>query len=196
MSVSLEHYRINPVKFGQIIRVYAEERGISQAAMAKRAGCSGDTIGHIYAGHAKKSPTFELVMKFSVILGVPIEVLELLCVKDEDVDFIERVPLYDPIRDEIIKPLEDVPSMSPAVVPDAVAATASAIAAAMPTSTIAESVPQPASADALVASYEARIADLKEQLAHERAASERHLSMLQAMVARLCDDADPRRMIL
>ena len=196
MLVSLADFRFNPIKLGQIIRKYAQDRGISQAAMAKLTGYSYDTIGHVYAGQTKKSPTFEMVTKFSVALGVPIEVLMLLALKDEDIDFLARVPLYDPVRGKIVHQLDGAPTLSPEVVPDAVAATASAIAAAMPTSTIVDSAPQPASADALVAAYEARIADLREQLAHERAASERHLSMLQAMVARLCDDADPRRMIL
>jgi DNA-binding Xre family transcriptional regulator len=123
MPQSLEMFHFNPVKFGLIVRQMAKEKRISQATMAARTGMSYDTVGNIYTGKIQKFP-FEYVFKMCVVMEVSIEVLMLLMLKDEDVNFSERVLLYDTQKDEVVPVPDVLPSMIPGVVTDAVADTA------------------------------------------------------------------------
>lgn len=123
MPQSLEMFHFNPVKFGLIAKQSAKEKGISQASMAARTGLSYDTVGNIYTGKIQKF-AFEHVFKICVVLGMSLEVMELLLLKDEEIDFMDGVLLYDTAADDVV-PVQDVlPSMTPGPVTDTVMDTA------------------------------------------------------------------------
>lgn len=123
MPQSLEMFHFNPVKFGLVAKQFAKEKKISQATMAARTGMSYDTVGNIYTGKIQKFP-FEYLFKMCVVLGVSVEVMMMLMLKDEEIDFAELVLHYDAQKDEVVPVPEVLPSMIPGVVTDAVADTA------------------------------------------------------------------------
>lgn len=181
MAFSLESFHFNPVKFGQIVKQYAKERGISQATMAARTGMSFDALGNLYSGKVQK-PAFETVFKICVVLAVPVEVIMMLMLKDEDIDFEDKVLLYDTTQDAVIKAVNAVPSFVPDAVPDAVADTATAVTAAMPTGAVVEHVASAViSPDELKAAHAAHVADLKEAFAREREVHTRHCEQIHAL---------------
>jgi transcriptional regulator with XRE-family HTH domain len=134
MSASLNEFHFNPVKLGQILKQLCKDKGISIAYLHKRTDITRDTIENIMRG-AVRDVKFEQIFKFCVVLGIPVEALLLLMLKDEDIDFIDQVLLYDNKEDEAI-PASDIDSV-PGFVPDTVVAAAEAVAAA-------ENPPQPA----------------------------------------------------
>lgn len=181
MAFSLESFHFNPIKFGQIVKQYAKERGISQGTMAARTGMSFDALGNLYGGKVQK-PAFETVFKICVVLGVPVEVIMMLMLKDEDIDFGDKVLLYDTNQDTVVKAVNAVPSFVPDAVPDTVAEKATAVAAAMPTGSVVEHVATTAlSLDELKAAHAAHVADLKEVIANEREVHARHCEQLHAL---------------
>lgn len=185
MSESLITFHFSPYKTGQILRQYAKDRGISQAAMAARIGLSYDTVGNIYAGKVQKIP-FEYMFKMCVALAIPIEVIQMLMLKDEDIDFEDQVLLYEPTKDKSIPAVDAVPSLIPSEVPDAVADTAVAVAAAAPAiAAAAASAPDMSrtyftSDDIQIAvsraqaDHSAHVQDLKSQFDRERDAAAKH----------------------
>lgn len=186
MAFSLESFHFNPIKFGQIVKQYAKERGISQGTMAARTGMSFDALGNLYGGKVQK-PAFETVFKICVVLGVPVEVIMMLMLKDEDIDFGDKVLLYDTNQDTVVKAVNAVPSFVPEAVPNAVAEKATAVAAAMPTGSVVEQVATTAtSTDELKAAHAAHVADLREQLSHERAITAKYQDMMQELVLSMC----------
>lgn len=130
MSYSLVSFHFNPFKLGQVCKQYAKDRGISQAVMAARTGLSYDTVGNIYAGKVQKIP-FEYVFKICVVLGIPVEVVMMLMLKDEDIDFADQVMLYNTVEDKTVPVPDAVPDLIPGPVPDSVADTAIAVAASV-----------------------------------------------------------------
>lgn len=134
MSASINEFHFNPVKLGQILKQLCKDKGISIAYLHKRTDITRDTIENIMRG-AVRDVKFEQIFKFCVVLGIPVEALLLLMLKDEDIDFIDQVLLYDNKEDEAI-PASDIDSV-PGFVPDTVVAAAEAVAAA-------ENPPQPA----------------------------------------------------
>lgn len=131
MAQTLESYHFNPRKAGQIFRQLCKERGISQASLAAQTGTSYDTVGNVFAGKVQDIP-FERVFKFCCVLRIPIESYMMLMLKDEDIDFTDRVLLYDSHEDEIIPASDIDPAQATAPVPDTVVAVAEAAAAADP----------------------------------------------------------------
>lgn len=194
MAISLQGYHFNSIKFGEITKQYAQERGISKAALAGRIGISYDTMDNICRGMVQKIP-FEIVFKISCVLGVPMEVITMLWIKDDDIAFRDMILHYDAHQDTPVLASEDVPSF----VPDAVADTAAAVAAAEPPLTAPNAQPVPESqlavVERLIAAQAAHVADLKEQFAHERAAGERYFQLMQEIVIHMCDDR-PRGCVL
>lgn len=134
MSASLKAFHFNPVKFGQILRQLCKDKGVTIAYLHKSTDITRDTIENIIRGSVR-DVKFEQIFKFCVVLGLPIEALMLLMLKDEDIDFMDQVLLYDNKEDEAI-PASDLDSV-PGFVPDTVVAAAEAVAAA-------ENPPQPA----------------------------------------------------
>lgn len=199
MSYSLVSFHFNPYKLGQICKQYAKDRGISQAAMAARTGLSYDTVGNIYAGKVQKIP-LEYVFKLCVVLAIPIEVIMMLMLKEEDIDFADQVMIYDTAKEETV-PVEDaVPTLAPSTVPETVVDTAVAVAAApvpeLPASdhphngytseemhAIIERVKAAHAAHLadVKATHAAHVQDLKDQIAKERDAATRHSEQLHAL---------------
>lgn len=151
MSASLNEFHFNPVKLGQILKQLCKDKGISIAYLHKKTEITRDTIENIMRG-AVRDVKFEQIFKFCVVLGIPVEALLLLMLKDEDIDFIDQVLLYDNKEDEAI-PASDLDSV-PGFVPDTVVAAAEAVAAA-------ENPPKPTqntrSADEYVAFLQAHV---------------------------------------
>ena len=204
MAQSLVQFHFNPIKFGQIIRTTAKEKGVSPASMAAKTGLSYDTVGNIYSGKVQKIP-FEYIFKMCVVLGVSVEVMMLLMLKDEDIDFFDDVFLYDTQEDTMIPAPEAVPTMVPGPVPDAVANVAIAAANTDPSPTdppagyytiedINRAVEQAtARHDAIIAQmtesrqhllqqHERHISDLKAQHENERATAERYQRLLHRLI--------------
>lgn len=185
MSHNIVTFHFNPLKCGQIIRQYAKNRGISQEVLAARIGISYDTMGNIYAGKVQKIP-FEYLFKISVVLAVPLEVLMMLMLKDEDIDFADQVLLYDTVDDKAV-PVEDaVPTMVAGSVPESVA-DAAASAPPMESAHHDEAhtyhvhADHQALIDILNAAHAAHIQDLKAQFAHEREAAARTADQLYTL---------------
>ena len=195
MADSLQSYHFSSIKFGEIVKQYAKERGISKAALAGRVGVSYDTMDNIYRGAVQKIP-FELVFKISCALGVPMEVIELLWIKDDDIAFRDMILHYDANQDKTVLIPDEVPSF----VPDAVADTAAAVAAAEPPLAAPDALhaPEghPVSAERLSAVYAAYVADLKEQFGYERANNTRYFQLMSELIMHMCGETAPRRLML
>ena len=204
MSQSLEQFHFNPIKFGQVIRTFAKDRGVSQVSMAAKTGLSYDTVGNIYTGKVQKIP-FEYVFKICVVLGIAMEVLETLMLKAEDIDFVDQVLLYDTQKDTTIPINDAVPSHVPGPVPESVANAAIAATNAPPPSsdvpagyyTIEDLNRAVAQANAkheliiahmaesrehLIKQHERHISDLKAQHENERATAERYQKLLHRLI--------------
>lgn len=123
MPKSLEMFHFDPVKFGLIVKQCAKEKGVSQTCLAARTGLSYDTIGNIYAGKIQKF-AFEHLFKICIVLEMSVEVMMLLLLKDEEIDFEEQILLYDTAADDLVSVQEVLPSMVPGPVPETVADTA------------------------------------------------------------------------
>ena len=189
MSHNIVSFHFNPLKCGQIIRQYAKNRGISQEALAARIGISYDTMGNIYAGKVQKIP-LEYVFKFCVVLGIPIEVLMMLMLKDENIDFADQVLLYDNADDKTVPVEAVVPSLVAGPVPESVA---DAAASAPPMEAVHHDAAhtchihgdQHALVDILNAAHALHTKDLKEQFDKERETAARHMDQMHKLIESL-----------
>lgn len=127
MSYSLRDFHFNPIKLGQILKQLRQDKDISVAYISKRTGITRDTLDNIFSGDVR-DVKFEQIFKLCCVLEIPIEVLLILMLKDEDIDFMDQVLFYDNKEDESI-PATDI-STVPSSVPDTVVAAAEAVAAA------------------------------------------------------------------
>lgn len=192
MAHSLVSFHFTPYKTGQIIKQYAKDRGISQASMAAKTGLSFDTVGNIYGGKVQKIP-FEYLFKMCVVLAIPIEVVMMLMLKDEDIDFEDQVLLYNSAEDKSVPVADAVPTLIAGTVPDAVADTAVAVAAASPVieavAAAAESVHNTyytaedieEAVEKAKETYRDYIKDLKDSFANERAAYSRNCEQMHQL---------------
>lgn len=129
MSYTLIDFHFNPRKLGQILKQLCKDRGISKASLASKTGLSYDTIDNIFAGKVQEV-SFEKLFKICCVIGVPVEVVMMLMVKDEDIDFVDDILLYSVEANEAL-PVSDIDqSQTPGPVSDAVSAVAEAVAAA------------------------------------------------------------------
>ena len=184
MAQSLVQFHFNPIKFGQIVKATAKEKGISQSTLSSNTGLSYDTVGNIYGGKVQKVP-FEYVFKICVVLGVPIEVVMMLMLKDEDINFLDDVLLYDTQDDTTVSMPETVPTLVAGTVSDtvanaAIAATITAPAQADPQASYYTLDDLNRAVDQANAKYEAIIAHLKESRAHLIQQHDRHIADLKA----------------
>lgn len=184
MAHTLVQFHFNPIKFGQIVKATAKEKGISQSSLSSNTGLSYDTVGNIYGGKVQKVP-FEYVFKICVVLGVPIEVVMMLMLKDEDINFLDDVLLYDTQDDTTVSMPETVPTLVAGPVSDTVANAAIAATITAP----AQADPQAGyytlddlnrAVDQANAKHEAIIAHLKESRAHLIQQHDRHIADLKA----------------
>ena len=127
MPYSLRDYHFNSIKLGQILKQLRQEKDISAAYISKRTGITRDTLDNIFSGDVRDAK-FEQVFKLCCVLEIPMVVLLILMLKDEDIDFMDQVLLYDNKKDESI-PATDINTV-PSSVPDTVVAAAEAVAAA------------------------------------------------------------------
>lgn len=127
MSYSLRDFHFNPIKLGQILKQLRQDKDISVAYISKRTGITRDTLDNIFSGDVR-DVKFEQIFKLCCVLEIPIEVLLILMLKDEDIDFMDQVLFYDNKEDESI-PATDINTV-PSSVPDTVVAAAEAVAAA------------------------------------------------------------------
>ena len=126
MTQTLEMFHFNSVKLGQILKQFCKEKDISQTVLAKKTGISRDTIVKIFHGEVQET-SFEKIFKMCCVLGVPMVVIEMLMIKEEDIDFADKIVLYDTSSGDILPVTEvDTEQIS---VPDTVIAAAEAVAA-------------------------------------------------------------------
>lgn len=129
MSYSLIDFHFNPRKLGQILKQLCKDRGISKASLASKTGLSYDTVDNIFAGKIQEV-SFEKLFKICCVIGVPVEVVMMLMVKDEDIDFVDEILLYSIEANEAL-PVSDIDqSQTLGPVSAAVSAVAEAVAAA------------------------------------------------------------------
>lgn len=127
MSQSLVQFHFNPVKLGQILRQFSVQYGISKTTLHKQTGISRDTITNIFSGDTQEV-SFEKLFKLCCVLGVPMVVIEKLMVQDEDIDFADKIVMYDTASGDVLPASEvDIEKMP---VPETVLAAAEAVAAA------------------------------------------------------------------
>lgn len=184
MIQSLVQFHFNPIKFGQIVKATAKEKGVSQATLASKTGLSYDTVGNIYSGKVQKAP-FEHVFKICVVLGTSIEVLMMLMLKDEDIDFLDDVLLYDTRDDTTVSMPETVPTLVAGPVSDnvanaAIAATIAPPAQAEPPAGYYTLEDLNRAVDQANAKHEAVIAHMKESRVHLIQQHDRHIADLKA----------------
>lgn len=202
LAQSLVAYHFNSIKFGQICKQYAKERKVSQPAMAAATGLSYDTVGNIYAGRVQKIP-YEYVLKICAVLEIPLMAITMIMLKDEDVDFLDKVLLYNTADDAIV-PVEDaVPTLVPAETPETVIATAANVTAAMPVIEEACGVPVEnihsgytddelrTIINKVSASYDMHIQDLKDVHQREQEASAKHCEQLYNLAMSLASNGLP-----
>lgn len=127
MSYTLKDFHFNPIKLGQILKQLRIDKNVSISYISKCTDITRDTLDKIFSGGVR-DVKFEQIFKICCVLEIPIEVLMLLMLKDEDIDFIDQVLLYDNKEDEAV-PATDLDT-APSSVPDTVVAAAEAVAAA------------------------------------------------------------------
>jgi transcriptional regulator with XRE-family HTH domain len=67
---------MSPQRIGRVLKRLREQKGLSQAALAKRSGVAQGYISEVEAGE-KKNPGIETLRKIAKALGVPVtELLE------------------------------------------------------------------------------------------------------------------------
>lgn len=68
--------RMSPQRIGRVLKRLREEKGLSQAALAKKSGVAQGYISEMEAGE-KKNPGIETLKNLARALGVPVtELLE------------------------------------------------------------------------------------------------------------------------
>lgn len=127
MAYNLENFHFNPVKLGQVLKQFSSQLGISKTMLSKKTGISRDTIANIFCGETQEV-SFEKLFKFCCVLGVPMVVIEKLMVQDEDIDFADKIVMYDTASGDILPASEVAIEKMP--VPETVLAAAEAVAAA------------------------------------------------------------------
>lgn len=122
MSCTLRDFHFNAIKLGQILKQLCQEKKASYSYLVRETDISRDTIENIMRG-AVRDVKFEQLFKICVVLEVPLAVIEMLMIKDEDIDFV--VPVYDAKSGDVL-PVTDVDT-DQIPVADAVVAVAEAV---------------------------------------------------------------------
>ena len=127
MSYTLSTWHVNPRKLGQILKQYMKEGGYTVSSVSKMTGISRDTIDNILNGKVQEV-SFEKLLKICCAIMVPLTAVKMMLIKDEDIDFTDRVILYDAANGDVL-PATDVDE-SQLPVPESVVVAAEAVAAA------------------------------------------------------------------
>lgn len=133
MSYALRDFHFNPIKLGQIIKQLCAEKDARPSYVCKQTGITRDTFDNILRGSVHDIK-FEQLFKICCVLEIPVAVIEMLMIRDEDIDFADQVVMYDAANNDVL-PVSDVDAEQ-VPVPDTVVAVAEAVAAA-------ENPPQP-----------------------------------------------------
>lgn len=163
---SLYNYKLNLVKTGVILQELRDSRKMSRSYVADSIGVSTDVIGNLEKGLGGLS--LERSIKLCVLYEIPIVALELLIVKDEDIDFRDSILVYDHQNDDAT-PITDksVPEV-PGVIPDSVVEAAASVDANAPHITHDFHIGEhKAMLDTLLRVQAEHLADLREQLARQ-----------------------------
>lgn len=134
MSYALRDFHFNSIKLGQIIKQLCAEKDVRPSYMCKMTGITRDTFDNIVRGSVHDIK-FEQLFKICCVLEIPVAVIEMLMIRDEDIDFADQVVMYDASTNDVM-PVSDVDAEQ-VPVPTTVVAVAEAVAAA-------ENPPQPA----------------------------------------------------
>lgn len=134
MSYTLRDFHFNPIKLGQIIKQFCAEKDVRASYVCKQTGITRDTFDNILRGSVHDIK-FEQLFKICCVLEIPVAVIEMLMIRDEDIDFADQVVMYDAANNDVL-PVSDVDAEQ-VPVPTTVVAVAEAVAAA-------ENPPQPA----------------------------------------------------
>lgn len=127
MPQNLVQFHFNPSKLGQILLQFSLQYNVNKSALSKKTGISRDTITNIFSGDTQEV-SFEKLFKICCVLGVPMVVIEKLMVQDEDIDFADKIVMYDTSSGDVLPATEvDIGKMP---VPETVLAAAEAVAAA------------------------------------------------------------------
>lgn len=127
MPQSLDAFHFNSLKLGQILHQYCKQKGISHATLQRKTGITRDTLKNIFHGGTQEV-SFEKLFKICHVLEVPLSVIEMLMLKDEDIDFADSVLYYDPAKGDILPAADVDPEQLP--VPETVVAAVEAVTAA------------------------------------------------------------------
>lgn len=133
MPYTLRDFHFNPIKLGQIIKQFCAEKDVRPSYVCKQTGITRDTFDNILRGSVHDIK-FEQLFKICCVLEIPVAVIEMLMIRDEDIDFADQVVMYDAANNDVL-PVSDVDAEQ-VPVPTTVVAVAEAVAAA-------ENPPQP-----------------------------------------------------
>ena len=133
MPYTLRDFHFNPIKLGQIIKQFCAEKDVRPSYVCKQTGITRATFDNILRGSVHDIK-FEQLFKICCVLEIPVAVIEMLMIRDEDIDFADQVVMYDAANNDVL-PVSDVDAEQ-VPVPTTVVAVAEAVAAA-------ENPPQP-----------------------------------------------------
>lgn len=127
MPYTLRDFHFNSQKLAQILKQLCKDKGVTLSYIHKCTDITRDTLENIWRGSVRDIK-FEQLFKICCVLELPMAVIEMLMIKDEDIDFADKVVLYDTSSGDVM-PVTDVnPDQVP--VSDTVVAVAEAVAAA------------------------------------------------------------------
>ena len=127
MTYTLRDFHFNPIKLGQIIKQFCAEKDVRPSYVCKKTGITRDTFDNILRGSVHDIK-FEQLFKICCVLEIPVAVIEMLMIRDEDIDFADQVVMYDAANNDVL-PVSDVDAEQ-VPVPTTVVAVAEAVAAA------------------------------------------------------------------
>ena len=162
MPIPLSDYHFSAEKSASIFNKYRIELGMSYGAVERRTGIPRDTLGNIFSRKVRDIK-LETAFKLCVCFGIPFMVYLQLMLNDEDTDFMDEVLLYDPRQDKVI-PVGDHDVTASAVVPDSVAAVATATPVILPPASAPDSYTREeltAILDRVCACHEQHVADMR-----------------------------------
>ena len=172
MPQNLVQFHFNPVKLGQILLQFSLQYNVSKSALSKKTGISRDTITNIFSGDTQEV-SFEKLFKICCVLGVPMVVIEKLMVQDEDIDFADKIVMYDTASGDVLPATEiDIKEMQ---VPETVVAVAEAVAAVENPSTPAQNTRTAEEHIAFLQAHVERLTALLDKAISEDIADTKHL---------------------
>ena len=162
----METYKLDLVKTGVILQGLRSMRKMSRTFVAESIGVTNDVIRNIEKGLG--GVTLERAIKLCALYEMPIIALVLLILKDADIDFRDRILVYDHKNDDVTPITDESVPEVPGVLPESVVEAAESIEAdsTAPTHGVVLSDPQ-AVLDAVIGVHGEHIADLHAEIARQ-----------------------------